>query len=62
MAIKVMLNDDTDLVNKIKEKLKSIGIRILAEDTGLNYGRTVEFYPETGDFVIKSVGKPVKTI
>ena len=49
-------------VEAVKEKLKSIGIRILAEDTGLNYGRTVEFYPETGDFVIKSVGKPVKTI
>ena len=42
-------------VEAVKEKLKSIGIRILAEDTGLNYGRTVEFYPETGDFVIKSV-------
>lgn len=49
-------------VEAVKTKLNSIGIRILAEDTGLNYGRTVEFYPETGDFVIKSVGKPVKTI
>lgn len=49
-------------VEAVKTKLNSIGIKILAEDTGLNYGRTVEFYPETGDFVIKSVGKPVKTI
>ena len=49
-------------VEAVKEKLKSIGIRILAEDTGLNFGRTVEFFPETGDFVIKSVGKPVRTI
>ena len=49
-------------VEAVKTKLNSIGIRILAEDTGLNYGRTVEFYPETGDFVIKAVGKPVKTI
>ena len=46
----------------VKDKLKKLGIRVLAEDTGLNYGRTVEFYPETGDFIIKSVGKPVKTI
>lgn len=45
-----------------KEKLKQLGIKLLAEDTGENYGRTVEFYPETGDFLIKSVGKPQKTI
>ena len=49
-------------VEAVKTKLNSIGIKILAEDTGLNYGRTVEFYPETGDFVIKAVGKLVKTI
>ena len=45
-----------------KANLKRYNIRLLAEDTGLNYGRTVEFYSETGDFVIKSVGKGVKTI
>ena len=33
-----------------------------AEDCGLNYGRTVEFYSETGEYVIKSVGKPRKVI
>ena len=49
-------------VEAVKAKLKSMGIRILAEDTGLNFGRTVEFFPETGDFVIKAVGKPVRTI
>ena len=30
---------------------------LIAEDTGLNYGRTVELDCETGDFRIKSVGK-----
>ena len=45
-----------------KEKLKKLGVRLLAEDTGLNYGRTVEIYSETGDYVIKAVGKPPKTI
>ncbi|MBQ8591469.1 MAG: chemotaxis protein CheD [Lachnospiraceae bacterium] len=45
-----------------KHKLAELGIRILAEDTGENYGRTVVFYPETGDFLIKSVGKGEKTI
>ncbi len=49
-------------VEAVKMKLRSLGIRILAEDTGLNYGRTVEFFPATGDFVIKAVGKPVRTI
>lgn len=46
----------------VKKKLAALNIRILAEDTGLNYGRTVEFYPETGDFLIKAVGKTPKTI
>ena len=45
-----------------KEKLKELGIPILAEDTGLNYGRTVELNCANGDYVIKAVGKPVKTI
>lgn len=49
-------------VEAVKKKLAALGIRILAEDTGLNFGRTVEFYPETGDFLIKSVGKPIRTI
>ena len=37
-------------------------IKLLAEDTGDSYGRTVIFYPETGAYVIKAVGKPEKTI
>lgn len=45
-----------------KEKLQSLGIRIVAEDTGLNYGRTIEFYPETGELWIKTIGKPIKII
>lgn len=49
-------------VEASKMKLKELGIRLLAEDTGLNYGRTVEFYTETGKFLIKSVGKPLKEI
>ncbi len=45
-----------------KQKLQELGIPILAEDTGLNYGRTVELNCENGDYVIKAVGKSVKTI
>lgn len=45
-----------------KAILKEKGIRLIAEDTGLNYGRTVELHCETGEFYIKSVGKPLKII
>ena len=45
-----------------KQKLQELGIPILAEDTGLNYGRTVELNCANGDYVIKAVGKPVKKI
>lgn len=44
-------------VEAVKKKLKEMKIPILAEDTGKNFGRTVIFYPETGDFVIRAVGK-----
>ncbi len=44
------------------KKLKELGIPLLARDTGLNYGRTVIFYPETGDYIIRAVGKSEKTI
>lgn len=49
-------------VEAAKIKLKQLNIRLLSEDCGLNYGRTVEFYSETGDYIIKSVGKPIKKI
>lgn len=42
--------------------LKKLGIRIIAQDTGLNYGRTVVLDGETGDYIIKAVGKEPKTI
>lgn len=45
-----------------KLRLKNLGIRLIAEDTGLNYGRTVELHCDTGEFYIKSVGKPIKII
>lgn len=49
-------------VEASKKKLAELRIKILAEDTGDSYGRTVIFYPETGDFVIRAVGKPDKII
>ena len=40
-----------------RNKLKQLGIPLLSEDCGKNYGRTVELYSESGDFLIKAVGK-----
>lgn len=45
-----------------RKKLEELGIPILSSDTGDSYGRTVIFYPETGEFIIKSVGKETKSI
>ena len=42
--------------------LNSLNIAILAKDTGENYGRTVTFYPETGDFHIRAIGRDNKII
>ncbi len=49
-------------IEAVKKKLKELNIRIIAEDTGLNYGRTVELHCETGEYHIKAVGKPLKII
>ena len=45
-----------------KKKLSELKIPLLAEDTGNTYGRTVVFYPQNGEFHIRSVGKPEKII
>ena len=45
-----------------KVKLKALNIRLLAEEIGENYGRTIEFYSETGDLLIKTIGREPKTI
>ena len=45
-----------------KKKLSEMNIPLLAEDTGETYGRTVVFYPENGNFLIRAVGKPEKMI
>jgi len=62
MSSRTNLNVGERNVEAVKAKLKELGIPILAEDTGLNFGRTVIFYPETGDYVIKADGKPEKVI
>lgn len=45
-----------------KKMLKELNVPLVAEDTGLNYGRTVTLDCETGEFFIKAVGRSNKTI
>lgn len=61
-AENTMLSVGQKNVIATKKKLSELGIRIIAEDTGDSYGRTIEFYPETGQLLIKAVGKEQKII
>ncbi len=45
-----------------KQMLRKLNIQLIAEDTGLDYGRTVELHCETGEFHIKAIKKPLKII
>ena len=49
-------------IEQAKYLLKELQIPLIAEDTGLNYGRTVELNCENGDYTIKAVGKDIKVI
>ena len=49
-------------VEAVRKKFGELKIPVLAADTGENYGRTVIFYPETGEYLIKAIGKEPKTI
>lgn len=46
----------------VKAALRTAGIPIIAEDTGLDYGRTVYFYPETGCMEVKAAAKGTKQL
>ncbi|REE94440.1 chemotaxis protein CheD [Paenibacillus taihuensis] len=49
-------------VESCKEMLKKYAIPLLAEDTGANYGRTIEFDSVSGMLTIRSVQQGVKEI
>ena len=48
-------------VAAVKKVLTSYNIRIVAEDTGLDYGRTQFFHAETGTMEIRAATKGTKT-
>lgn len=45
-----------------KEKLKELKIPIVSEDTGGNYGRTIELNAEDGSLLVKTIGHGIKNI
>lgn len=49
-------------VQATKDKLKELNIKIIAEDTGGNYGRTIELNADDGSLLVKTIGHGVKVI
>lgn len=45
-----------------RKKLQELKIPIVAEDTGGNYGRTIELDSNDGSLLVKTIGHGVKTI
>ncbi|OJV64667.1 MAG: chemotaxis protein CheD [Clostridiales bacterium 38-18] len=46
----------------VREILKEYGIPIKADDTGGNFGRTIEFFSDNGKLLIKTAGKGIKEL
>ncbi len=46
----------------VKKVLQNMKIRLIAEDTGLNYGRTIFFDSSNGELLVKSFAKGNKVI
>ena len=46
----------------VKEELSKLNVPIVAQDTGLNYGRTIVFSPSNNILLVKSVGMDEKEI
>ncbi|MBQ7958380.1 MAG: chemotaxis protein CheD, partial [Oscillospiraceae bacterium] len=49
-------------IQAVKIVLSKLNIPIVAEDTGLNYGRTVFFDAQTGTMQVKSAMNPIKNL
>ena len=49
-------------VEAVREVLKQYGIKIVSEDVGLNYGRTIVFDPVTKDLTVVTAGKQTHII
>jgi len=57
-----IMNVGPRIVEAVKNALKNEGIRIVAQDVGKDYGRTVEFNTQNRNLTIKSAKNGVKII
>lgn len=48
--------------NAVRQMLRELGIRLVAEDCGGSYGRTIEFDPSNQQLMIRAIGKESKVI
>lgn len=62
-------SEETDLMKiglrnvvAVKTMLSRLGIQVLAQDTGGEYGRTIELRSEDGSLLVKTVGRDSKII
>lgn len=46
----------------VKALLENYKIPLIAEETGENYGRTIELHTETGRLVVKTIGHGIKEV
>lgn len=46
-------------IRSVKEVLALNNIELVAEDVGADYGRTIDFYLETGELRIKTIGRDI---
>lgn len=46
----------------VKEALQELRIPIVAEDTGGNFGRTIELYADSGILIVRTIGHGTKQI
>ncbi len=49
-------------IQATKQILKELDLPLIAEDTGGNYGRTIEVYSDTGGLLVKTIGHGTKEI
>ncbi len=44
-------------ISKVKDVLAEFGIEVIGEDTGGDYGRTIDFFVGTGEVKVKSINR-----
>lgn len=49
-------------IEMVKKELVRLNIKIVAEDTGCNYGRTVECCPVTGEMTVKTLQHNIRIL